>query len=159
MADERVPTWVRGCGIAAIVSALPTIVWRVTVGAGAHLGTPASWRHSEQLPGSGTTYVLTLSALQLVAALLTCVLFVPRVGRLFPPPLVLCASIAGAVALTAICVLSAINWHRVDPFHAAPSITGWTWLCWACYLAACAWPVLLAATTVGYARGSVGGRG
>lgn len=151
------------CGFAAIVVALPTVIWRVLVGLGATLGTPASWRRSEELPGSGTSYVIGLSALQLTAALLTLVLVVadadrvPRwspvaAGRRMPRGLIVGMSLLGAIALTAICTLSAINWGRVDPFRDAPAVSGWSVLCWACYGVALAWPVLLIATTLGYSR-------
>lgn len=62
----RINHWVRVCGFGAIVAALPTVIWPVVVGAGLTLGTPRSWRRSETLPGTGTSYVITLSAIQLL---------------------------------------------------------------------------------------------
>jgi hypothetical protein len=153
----------RASGLAAIAVALPTVIWRVLVGLGATLGTPASWRRSEHLPGAGTSYVFGLSALQLAAALLTLVLVVPgadrlprwspvAAGRRMPRELVAGVSLIGSFALISVCVLSVINWRSVDPFHDAPTVSGWSLLCWACYAAALAWPVLLIATTLGYWR-------
>lgn len=153
----------RACGFAAIAAALPTVIWRVLVGLGATLGTPESWRRSEQLPGSGTSYVIGLSALQLAAALLTLVLVVPgadrvprwspvAAGRRMPRSLVVGVSLIGSLALMLVCVLSVINWRSVDPFHDAATVSDWSVLCWACYAAALAWPVLLIATTLGYWR-------
>lgn len=46
--------------------------------------------------------------------------------------------------------ISALHWDRVDPFRDARTVSGWSYLCWACYAVAVAWPVLLVATTVGY---------
>lgn len=160
-AVERTNRWVRVCGLGAIVAALPTVIWRVIVGLGLPLGTPRSWRRSEALPGAGTSYVIALSAIQLAAALLTVVLFAPNADRVprwsplaagyrLPTGLVVAASLAGSAVLTVLCVLSAVNWDRVDPFRDAQSVSGWSYLCWSCYAATIAWPVLLVATTVGY---------
>lgn len=78
------PRWVRVCEWAAIAAAVPTVLWRGVVGLGVELGTPVDWRRVQQLPGSGTSYVLGLSALQLVAALLTLVLILPYADRIPP---------------------------------------------------------------------------
>jgi hypothetical protein len=156
------PLWVRACGWVAIAAALPTVIWRALVGLGVDLGTPATWRHAEQLPGRGTSYVLSLSAIELAAALLTLVLILPhgdqlppwhRSGRRSRLPTLLVAgcSAAGVVVLGFLCVASAVHWSNVDPFHAASS-SYWAWLCWGCYAAAPLWPIMLAATTVGYSR-------
>ncbi|MGH3171470.1 MAG: hypothetical protein ACRDN0_37120 [Trebonia sp.] len=40
----------------------------------------------------------------------------------------------------------------MDPFGRATVVTGWSWLCWGCYAIAPAWPLLLIAATIGYAR-------
>lgn len=53
----------------------------------------------------------------------------------------------------AVCVLSVVNWHNVNPFGDAAGTSGWSVLCTACYAAALARPVLLAFTIAGYARG------
>lgn len=106
---------------------------------------------------------MTLSAMHLVAALLTVVLFVPdadriprwspvAAGRRLPGSLVVGVSLIGSAVLSAICLVGAIKWSRVDPFRDARAVSGWSYLCWACYAAAMAWPVLLTATTVGYWR-------
>lgn len=153
--------WWRWCGRGAIVAALPTVVWRVVVGLGVPLGTPAAWRDAQQLPGSGTAYVLVLSTIQVVAALATLVLIVPGLdrvptwspvlpGRRVPAILVVAVSLLGAFVVGAVCVLSIVNWARVDPFRDATEITGWAVLCWACYAVALAWPLLLIASAIGY---------
>lgn len=161
--ERLVRDWRMWCGVGSILAALPTVVWRLFLASGATLGTPASWRHSEQLPGSGVGYVVSLSVLQLAAALMSVVLFVPGLdrvprfvprigGRRLPTALVIVPATAGLLALIGICVLSVIHWDRVDPFRDAPTHTAWTYLCWACYLAALLWPVLMTPTLVGYVR-------
>lgn len=158
----RVSRWARWCGWVAIAAAMPTVVWRVVVGAGASLGTPEHWRHVQGLPGAGTGYVVSLSVVQAGAALLTLVLIRPGAdripqwspvapGRRLSARVVVGTSTAGVCALAFLCIASAINWAKVDPFAGA-AMTGWAWLCLGCYLAAPVWPVALAGATVGYAR-------
>jgi hypothetical protein len=145
-----------------VAAALPTVLWRVIVGLGGRLGTPASWRAAEHIPGPGTAYVLVLSLLELAAALLTLLLAHPRGDRLpgwrpiapglrVPAPLVAAIALTGAAVVVFLCVASAINWCNVDPFAGAP-FSGWAALCWGCYAAAPLWPIFLIATTLGYLR-------
>ena len=156
--------WVQVCGAAAILAALPTVIWRSLIGFGFTLGTPDSWRNAEQIPGVGTSYVLTLSAVQLLAALLALVLIVPNAdrvprwspvlpGRRAPTSLVVGVGLLGASLVAALCVLSIVNWAQVNPFRDAGTVSGWSYLCWGCYVVAPAWPVLLTATILGYGRG------
>lgn len=137
----------RVCAWLAVAAALPTVLWRAIVGCGATLGTPAHWRAAEHIPGSGTIYVLVLSAIQLVAALLTLLLINHRLR--LPRSLVATTALIGAAILAFLCVASAVNWTKVDPFGGAP-FTGWALLCRACYAIAPLWPVFLIATTIGY---------
>lgn len=137
------------------------------VGLGLTLGTPASWRQSEAIPGAGTGYVIVLSAVQLTAAMLTLVLVVPKADRVprwspmaprrrLPPRVVVGTGLIGASLVVALCVLSVVHWAQVDPFRDAVTVTGWSYLCWSCYLVAIAWPMLVIATVIGYwgARGT-----
>lgn len=90
------------------------------------MGTPAHWRQTEQVPGSGTSYVLTLSGLQLAAVLLTLVLIRPYGDRLprgvtmpgprLPLKFVVGCSGAGIATLSFLCIASATHWSNVDPF-------------------------------------------
>lgn len=156
-----VDRWVWVCGIAAILAALPTVSWRVLVGLGLTLGTLGSWRQSEALPGAGTSYVVALSAIQLTAALLTMVLFIPNVDRVprwspvapsrrMPMSAVVGCGLIGAILVLTLCVLSVAHWGQVDPLGDARTVSGWSYLCWSCYLIVPAWPVLLIATSIEY---------
>lgn len=151
--------WIRWCAYAAFISALPTAVWRVLPGLGLTMGTPEEWRAFQDLPGTGTWYVLTLSVLQLLAAACCLALAVdarrivpdwaPRWVRQLAPYAVGIAGLLGAAALTVIISMSAIAWENVDPF-AGEVYGGWAWLCLACYLVAILWPLSLATASIGY---------
>ncbi|MDT8911600.1 hypothetical protein [Amycolatopsis sp. PS_44_ISF1] len=150
------PKWVKVCAWAAVAAALPTVLWRAVVGFGLPLGTPQSWRAFQHIPGSGTAYVLTLSAIQLLAALATLRLARPEGdrlpwGRRLPRWGVAAIAFGGAAVLFVLCALSAVNFGRVDPF-AGRAWDGWRALCLGCYLCAPLWPVFLLVTTVGYLR-------
>ncbi|UVY85135.1 hypothetical protein NLU66_05925 [Brachybacterium sp. NBEC-018] len=153
----------------AFLLALPTVIWRALPGLGLDLGTPEAWRALQHLPGEGTGYVLGLSAVQLAAAACCLLLAVdvrrvtpsllgPRLGRALPR-LIGGVGLLGALLLAAIVVFSVLAWDRVDPFAGQPA-DAWSLLCLACYLAAAAWPVVLAPVAIGYlARGGRGAAG
>lgn len=155
------PNWAVVAAWTAVVTAMPTVLWRALVGFGLDLGTPAAWRARQDIPGSGTAYVLTLSALELAAAGLALRLVRPRgdivprwspirAGRRLGVRTVSLVALTGAVAVAVLCVLSMQNWPAVDPFAGEPT-SGWKTLCAGCYLAALAWPPALVATVIGYA--------
>lgn len=52
------PRWAVAAAYAAVLSVLPSAVWRVAVGFGADLGMPQAWRGYQQVPGAGTVYVV-----------------------------------------------------------------------------------------------------
>ena len=158
-----VPRWAAAAAWTTVLAALPTSLWRVLVGFGVDLGTPATWRAEQDLPGTGTAYVCLLSVLQLLAAVLALRLVrsggdrVPgwspiRAGRQLPTIVVCLFAVSGAVALAALCVLSITNWSAVSPFTSEPS-SGWSWLCTGCYLALLLWPPALLVSVIGYAIG------
>lgn len=151
--------WTRWCAYGAFLAALPTALWRIAIAAGLTLGTPAEWRVAQDIPGSGTWYVLGLSVVQLVAAACSFALVVD-VRRLTPgrlpdrlrrwlPVLIGGAGLAGSALLALIVTMSILAWEKVDPF-AGHGYDGWAWLCLACYLCAALWPVLLAVASLGY---------
>ncbi len=71
-------------------------------------------------------------------------------SRRLPAGLVIGASLTGSAVLMVLCALSAVNWSQVDPFRNAGTVSGWSYLCWACYAITTAWPVLLIGATAGY---------
>lgn len=144
------PRWAHWAAWGCVAAVLPSVIWRALVGFGLHLGTPASWRSLEQIPGAGVSYVLSLSALELAAALMA-PLMLSRPVRRLPRWLVAPVAACGLVALVAVIVKSILRWDRVDPFHGQPA-TGWSVLCTVCYLCALAWPFALTATILGYLR-------
>ncbi|OLF10691.1 hypothetical protein BLA60_16135 [Actinophytocola xinjiangensis] len=151
--------WIRWCAYGAFAAAVPTALWRIVLAAGPTLGTPARWRAAQDIPGTGTWYVLTLSVLQLLAAACAFALVVD-VRRLTPRwtpewlrrragTLVGVAGIAGSGLLLLIVGMSVIAWDKVDPFAGQP-YDGWAWLCLGSYLCAALWPVLLMPASIGY---------
>lgn len=157
------PRWVTATAWTAVLAALPTVMWRVLVGVGLDLGTPETWRAEEHLPGTGTAYVLMLSALELLAVVLTLRLARPgadrvpswspiRAGRRLPATAVCLVAGCGLVALAIVCVLSVVNWSAVDPF-AGDHTSAASWLCTDCYLSALLWPPALLITLIGYVIG------
>ncbi|MDN5915586.1 MAG: hypothetical protein L0I76_10845 [Pseudonocardia sp.] len=158
---RAVPKWAVASAWTAVVAALPTVLWRALVGFGLDLGTPDSWRAAQDIPGPGTAYVLTLSVLQLLAAVLALRLVRPggdvvprwspiRAGHRLPAGLVCLIALTGAVVLTALCALSILNWSAVDPFAGEPG-SAWSRLCAGCYLATLLWPSALVTSVIGYA--------
>lgn len=160
-AGQAVPRWAVAGAWTAVGAALPTVLWRALVGFGLDLGTPDSWRAAQDIPGTGTAYVLTLSVLQFLAAVLALRLVRPggdvvprwspvRAGRRLPTWLVCLIALTGAVALTALCAMSIQRWSAVDPFAGEPG-SAWSRLCVCCYLATLLWPPALVTAVIGYA--------
>jgi len=141
--------WIKGCAYGAFLAALPTALWRIALAAGFTLGTPTEWRAVQDIPGSGTWYLLGLSAVQLAAAACSFAFVVdmrPLVpGRLrrWTPAFIGGAGLIGTALLVLIVTMSVLSWEKVDPF-AGHGGNGWAWLCLVCYLCAVLWPVFLA---------------
>lgn len=153
------PRWAVWAAHGAIVSVLPSAVWRTATGFGADLGTTQAWRDAEQLPGWGTVYVLSLSVLSIGAAMLTLGLVqpwgerLPRVlgGRVVPTGLAVTVATTGAVAVIAICVISVAQWQQIIGFAGLPA-SGWYELVTAAYLPAVLWGPLVLTVTWAYWR-------
>ncbi|GAB3456531.1 hypothetical protein [Actinophytocola sediminis] len=156
---RRPPRWISWCAYGAFLAALPTALWRIVLAAGPSLGTPDRWRAAQDIPGTGTWYVLGLSVFQLIAAACSFA-FVVDARRLTPrwapgwarrraETLIGVFGLVGAALLTMIVGMSVVAWDKVDPF-AGQAYDGWAWLCLGAYLCAALWPVLLAAASVGH---------
>ena len=150
--------WVRWCAYTAFLSALPSAVWRALPGFGVTMGTPAQWREFQDLPGTGTWYVLGLSVVQVLAAA-CCLLLSVNLRRFLPgfsPSWVGCAAarvvgiggLIGAAILTLVITMSVIAWEKVDPFS-GQTYNGWAWLCLVCYLSTVLWPLSLVPASIG----------
>ncbi|MEV0336052.1 hypothetical protein [Nocardia sp. NPDC050717] len=161
--QDTLPNWATAAAWLCVAAAAPTVLWRVLLGLGWDLGTPAQWRAEQQIPGPGSSYVLTLAALQLGAALLAVRMVRPdgdRVphwvpllaGRRAPAALVGGLAFGGAAILLALCAMSMWRWSWVNPFDGAPASLG-NAVCTAAYLAVLLWPPALIAATLGYLRG------
>ncbi|NNH73158.1 hypothetical protein HLB23_25425 [Nocardia uniformis] len=162
MSETRPATWANLAAWGTLLSVLPSGVWRVLVGLGVDLGWSAEQLEFQQVPGSGTVYMIVLSAASLGCAAMTFALVKPwgeRIpswfpvvaGRRVPPALPATVSLIGAAMLTSIVIMSVANWDRVSGFSDNPK-SGWAVLMAACYLSAAAWPILLLAVTVDYLR-------
>ncbi len=65
------PRWAARAAYVAALSVVPSAVWRTAVGIGVPLGWSDEQLRSQQIPGSGTVYVLALSVVSIGAAALT----------------------------------------------------------------------------------------
>ena len=149
------------CAYAAMAVALPTALWRLGLAAGFTLGTPDSWREFQDIPGTGTVYVLVLSVVQLlaIACMFTLTVHPKRLTpRRFPPVLarrvpliVVSGGMAGTALLVLIVAMSVVAWDAVNPY-AGVDYDVWAWLGTACYFVAVFWPALLGAASVSYWR-------
>ncbi|MFC7344364.1 hypothetical protein [Saccharopolyspora griseoalba] len=162
MGDEfrrRAVVW---CACGAFAAALPTVVWRLLLAAGFELGTPAEWRAAQDIPGSGTWYVLGLSLVQLAAAACSFALVVdlrgllprrvPSAVRRAVPAAIATAALLGAVPLAVLVVMSVVARDAVDPFAGRP-YGAWAWLSASAYLCAVLWPPLLASAAIAHLLG------
>jgi hypothetical protein len=159
---DGTPRWAVVCAYATLLSVVPCALWRTSIGFGAQLGTTQAWRDSQDIPGSGTFYVISLSVLSIAAAALTLGLvrqwgevvpgWVPGLaGRRVPTALVIVLAVAGAAAVMFICAMSAIHWQHLIGYAGRPA-PGWYQLAVGAYLPALLWGPLLLTTTAAYWR-------
>ncbi len=162
------PRWAVICAWATPASVVPSGIWRTLVGLGVPLGWSREHLQLENIPGSGTAYVLGLTVLSISAAALTLGLVYPwgeRVpgrlpalgGRRIPTWVPVLLAVTGAAAVSTLVVLSVVNWSQVSGFADRP-YSGWALLMLACYLPAVLWPPLLLTVTCGYLRRRIGSR-
>jgi hypothetical protein len=155
-----VPRWSRFAAHAVTFLVLPSSLWRIGVALGANLGYTDAGRAA--LVGDtawGPAYMIALSVLGEVAALLTLALVQSRAaevpwwspvfgGRPLPRPFVLAAAWTG-VALTAAIWTPFLMWWTMP--HDDMTTTG-ALLVGFLYLPLVAWAPLLAAVTASYQR-------
>ena len=163
------PRWAVCAAYVAALSVVPSALWRTAVGFGLPLGWSDEQLRIQQMPGSGTVYVVALSVVSIGAAALTLGLVyqwgevTPRVlpligGRIIPPLAAVVPAFLGGVAVVAICAMSAANWDTVSGFADKPR-SGWALLMIVCYLPALLWGPLLLSVTWAYWRAGGPGPG
>ncbi|MGH9271609.1 MAG: hypothetical protein ACRDZ2_10090 [Ilumatobacteraceae bacterium] len=141
---------------------LPSALWRSAVGLGVDLGWSDRQLESQDIPGTGTIYVITLSAVSIGAAALTVALVrsngarlpssVPTAGsHQLPVAVVVGVSLAGAAVVAWICVMGVRNWSDVSGFADQPD-SAWSTVMAACYAPALLWSPFLVAVTVDHWR-------
>ena len=156
------PRWAHAAAWASVACVTPSAIWRTAVGVGIDLGWSADQLERQHLPGTGTVYVITLSAASLVGAALTLRLvrpdgdlvpgWVPVLGgRRVPVPVVVAVSLAGALVVGWVAMMSVRSWDQVSGFADQPG-SRWALLMAACYAPALLWAPLLLAVTASYAR-------
>ncbi|WP_235980818.1 hypothetical protein [Streptomyces albidus (ex Kaewkla and Franco 2022)] len=153
------PRWaVRAAHAAALVT-LPSGLWRFALAFGFHAGYTEQGYADLRMNAAGTAYVIALSVVSELLALLTLGLvrpwseevpgWVPFLGgRTVRPTAALVPAYAGAAALTAVWTPMLLWWHVP---HDDMTATGGA-LVGVLYLPAVAWGPLLAAVAVSYHR-------
>lgn len=160
--SDGAPRWAVVAAWTILVSLTPSAIWRTAVGLGVDLGWSEEQLERQQIPGSGTVYVVVLSVLSLLAGAAALRLvrpggdrvpgWVPGVGGRRPPAgVVVGCGLLGAVLVAWICAMSVRKWDQVSGFADQPD-SGWSLLMVACYAPALLWSPLLVAVTVDHGR-------
>ncbi|MEV7553496.1 hypothetical protein AB0N89_28115 [Amycolatopsis sp. NPDC089917] len=166
-----VPRWANLAAHAALLTTLPSGLWRIAMGLGIPVGFTAQGLTEFGIPGWGTAYVFGLSLLAETLAFLTLGLvrpwgevwpsWIPVLrGRRVPPLVAIALAAAGAIALTVLSVQALFGWNE-----AGSSMSPGSWedspvygvVMAACYAPLLLWGPLLAAVTVHYARRRLSG--
>ena len=156
------PRWARRCAWLAVLTTVPSGLWRMAMAVGVPVGASDQIRREHYgFPGWGTVYVFGLTFVLFGLALLSLGLvhrwgevvprWIPFVGaRRVPPSAVVVPAGAGAVALT---LLWAGTMSNVETIWALYGLEGVERvLMMACYAPLLLWGPLLAAVTVSYHR-------
>lgn len=156
------PPWARRCAWLAVLTTVPSGLWRMAMAVGIPVGASEEIRREHYgFPGWGTVYVFGLTLLLVGLALLTLGLvqrwgevvphWIPIVGARRVPPLAAVISAgAGAVALTLLWVSTMSNVEAIWALYALEGAE--RVLMMACYVPLLLWGPLLAAVTVSYHR-------
>ena len=156
------PRWARRVAVLAVLTTVPSGIWRCSMALGLPVGVDESYRREHYgFPGWGTVYLFGLTLLLVGLALLTLGLvrrwgevtprWIPYIGaRRVPRLAAIIPAGAGAVALT---VLWASVFSSVGEIFDLYGLEGTARVVvTACYVPLLLWGPLLAAVTVSYAR-------
>ena len=156
------PIWAVAAAVGAILVVLPSAIWRIIVALDIDVGMTSAWKQAEHIPGWGTLYATTISVLSLILASMTLGLvqkwgqklpaWVPFMGQKnVPTKLAVGTAVIGALAVIAICVYCAMNWHRIVGFAGMPTPLGYA-IVTAAYVPMLAWGPLVLVAAYGYWR-------
>ena len=153
------PRWARIAAHAAALTPLPAALWRFSIVFGFSGGFTAQGLINLNVAGSGWIYLVALSVVTELAALLTLGLIQPwgevlpswvpfHSGRPIPPNPVIIAASVGACLLMVLWTPLLLWWHTPHPdmTAAGANVVGLL------YLPLVAWGPLLAAVTISYAK-------
>lgn len=162
-----VPRWTNWAAHAAVLSVLPSGLWRIAMGLGIPVGFTEIGLREFDIPGWGVPYVIGLSLLSEGLALLTLGLvrgwgeiaprWLPLIGgRRIPPLAAVIPAALGALAVTTITITATLGWAHAGDTMSAGSMAPDPYHIYAivmtlCYVPLLAWGPLLAAVTVQYA--------
>lgn len=160
--DSSPPRWARRCAWLAVLTTVPSGLWRMAMAVGIPVGASDQIRREHfGFPGWGTVYVFGLTFVLVGLALLTLGLvrrwgevvphWIPFVGaRRVPPLAAVIPAGAGAVALTLLWVTTMSNVETIWGLYGLEGAE--RVLMMACYVPLLLWGPLLAAVTVSYHR-------
>ncbi|WP_242910925.1 hypothetical protein [Actinomadura terrae] len=155
-----VPGWARWAAHIAALAALPSGLWRLPMAWGNPMGFEKSFMDDLHTPGWGSAYVVGLSLVAELFALLTLGLIQPW-GERFPQgmpwiggrPILVKPVVIAAMTGAALVALYNVGYLYTAIKNPAGSPTGADlWFMHACYAPMLAWPPLLAAVTIHYKR-------
>jgi hypothetical protein len=160
------PRWARRAAVLAVMTTVPSGIWRLSMALGLPVGVDESYRREHYgFPGWGTVYVVALTLLLLGLAMLTLGLvrrwgevtprWMPFIGgRRVPPLAAIIPAATGALALTVMWVGVFLNAHDIFVVYGLEGTARIVLI--ACYAPLLLWGPLLAAVTVSYARRTLG---
>ncbi|MFF0745709.1 hypothetical protein ACFYVL_35485 [Streptomyces sp. NPDC004111] len=160
----QVSRGIRWAAHAAAFTAVPTGVWRIAIALGWDSGFRDDFLGPGGFPGSGSFYLVGLSLVAELVALLTLGLvrrwgevlprWVPWLGgRTIPTAAAMVPALAGALVVTLVTVLGALEWNAVDNMGAPEAPEGFKYgLMTAAYVPLLAWGPLLFVVAVAYGR-------
>ncbi|MFD8499492.1 hypothetical protein [Amycolatopsis sp. NPDC059657] len=169
---KQVPRWATWCAHAALLTTLPSGLWRIAMGLRIPVGFTEKGLAEFGIPGWGTAYVFGLSVFAEALAFLTLGLVRPW-GEVWPrwipflggkgihPITAIVPAASGAIAVTVLTISSAFRWEEAGLTMSAGSFesgAGYGVVMACCYAPLLLWGPLLALVTAQYAWRRLGQR-